>query len=617
MSILKGRSRRPSVFQKIGAIDFNAPHIARRCLIFMPLFCGVWSLLLGQDANYDLYNYHLYNAFAFLNDKLSTDLAPASSQSYFNPSLDLAYYLMITHIPPRLAGFIMGCLHGLNFVLIYGVARKTLPFLPAEDRYRIPLFLAGAGCVTGNFFSEMGNNMGDNTTAMFSVGALLLILACWERLGRWSWQSIALIMAAGLIAGIGIGLKLTNAVFALALCAALLWYPAKFRMRAGLAFFFGLAVLLGLALSGGYWFWTMWQEFRNPLFPQFSAFFPNDLTSSVIVGDARWRPKNLLETVFWPVILTIFPGRVGEGRMHQFIWALVYLQLICTGIKWLYDKRMAITQPRLDVRTRFLLAYFILAFICWMEVFSIYRYIIAIELLAPLVMYILFTRLMPRAPAWKWSSRAIKVSFFMVLLAGSSTWGHEGWADRPFHAELPVLENPAKMLVILPGGEPPLGWMPILFPKEVAFALLNAYPAGPGYAIRFNEMMAERSDAMYTLFDARYDSRPESVAKADAIIARLGLNGGQSGCDALRWVTEKFRLGTEVAPSVTGAAQCQLRVRPEYVVDIEAENRAIRDERRERFTSNRLKVIDESCRNFNAWMGNGLKPRQLCKLERM
>src|SRR5450830_819690 len=102
MNLTRPEGRIASLLKSLRAIDFNAQHVVRRCLILVPLLFGVWSVLLGQDANYDLYNYHLYNAFAFLNNKLAIDFAPAGSQTYFNPSLDIGYYLLSTHVPPRL-----------------------------------------------------------------------------------------------------------------------------------------------------------------------------------------------------------------------------------------------------------------------------------------------------------------------------------------------------------------------------------------------------------------------------------------------------------------------------------------------------------------------------------
>ena len=55
---------------------------------------AIVSVLLGQDANWDLRNYHLYNPFALLNSRTGIDLMPAGLQSTFNPLLDVPYYVL-------------------------------------------------------------------------------------------------------------------------------------------------------------------------------------------------------------------------------------------------------------------------------------------------------------------------------------------------------------------------------------------------------------------------------------------------------------------------------------------------------------------------------------------
>jgi hypothetical protein len=103
-----------------------------------------------------------------------------------------------------------------------------------------------------------------------------------------------------LIVGLGMGLKLTNVVYAVALCASLLLFPTTPFARVRLAFFFGIGVLVGLALTSGYWLWKMCETFGNPVFPQFSSVFPNALAPRVGVADTSWLPKSVLETVLWP-----------------------------------------------------------------------------------------------------------------------------------------------------------------------------------------------------------------------------------------------------------------------------------------------------------------------------
>src|SRR4051812_35601818 len=74
----------------------RAPLIAA---LLMPLLFGFLSLALGQDDNWDLRNYHWYNPYALLNGRLQIDMAPAQWQSYFNPLIDVPYYLLTTRFP--------------------------------------------------------------------------------------------------------------------------------------------------------------------------------------------------------------------------------------------------------------------------------------------------------------------------------------------------------------------------------------------------------------------------------------------------------------------------------------------------------------------------------------
>lgn len=308
-----------------GDIDLNDLRIFVLACFIAPVFFGFISLWLGADSNWDLTNYHIYNAFALMNGKLHVDLAPAGMQTYFNPVLDVPYYLMTLYLPAPLVGFIMGAVHGINFILLVGICYKALPNLPAEDRFRIPLLLSVFGCLTANFLSGIGNTMGDDTTSVFVLASLLVVLHGWNKLSENGIRSILIVILAGLFAGLGAGLKLTNVVYALALCASFCVVQVSWAIRFRLAFIFGIGVLTGMAITGGYWFYEMWRSFGNPLFPQFSAFFPNPLTQSIAVGDVIWRPKNSFEAAFWPFLFSLNAKRVGQLGLHQVIWPVVYV----------------------------------------------------------------------------------------------------------------------------------------------------------------------------------------------------------------------------------------------------------------------------------------------------
>lgn len=47
----------------------------------MPVLFGLVSLMLGQDDNWDMKNYHWYDPYALLHGRVGVDMAPGQWQS--------------------------------------------------------------------------------------------------------------------------------------------------------------------------------------------------------------------------------------------------------------------------------------------------------------------------------------------------------------------------------------------------------------------------------------------------------------------------------------------------------------------------------------------------------
>ena len=110
-------------------------HVLRRASLVRALLlavflagCGLYSIYLGADANWDLLNYHLYIPFAFLKARLGFDLQPAQAQTYLNPLLDLPFFLLIRHFNdyPRFVGFVQGATNGISLFCILILAWRLL-----------------------------------------------------------------------------------------------------------------------------------------------------------------------------------------------------------------------------------------------------------------------------------------------------------------------------------------------------------------------------------------------------------------------------------------------------------------------------------------------------------
>ncbi|ACC70053.1 glycosyltransferase 87 family protein [Paraburkholderia phymatum] len=595
--------------------DLRSPRAMATACVIVPLLFGLYSLLLGADANWDLYNYHLYNPFAWLHGKLQTDLAPAGMQTYFNPLLDTALYLLNTHLPSRVVGFALGVLHGLAFVLIVAIAREVWPSANSTDRYRLPVLIAAAGCLTANFLSGLGNSMGDDTTALLVLGGLLVVLSNWRRLSMRTAGAFAASIVSGLLVGFATGLKLTNAVFAVALCLSLLSHPGTLASRVRIAFLFGIGVLVGMAATTGFWMLHLWQQFGNPLYPQFGKFFPNPLTTSGVQGDMRWLPRNAIEMLLWPFIIAADSRRVGETPIRQIIWPIVYIVFVWWALMRITQRIKGQRPEGLEPKQRLVVLFVALGFVVWMKLFSIYRYIVPIEVLAPMVLVLLIDRLLPARIARRASAWLLIAATAVVVTGGARTWGHEGWADPLYHAQLPPLEQPARTTVVIKSVTSGWAWIATRFPDTVAFTQIDSsFPASDAFRSRIVSLVRERGGPSFALIDGAHNWREDSVNGINDVAATLGLTRSTRGCNALHWALSKLRLHAALEGPRDGSEQCRLGLRDDDRIDLAARNRQLAAEAAAAFDRAGFSLDAGSCKPYEAGIGKGVLAWQWCRI---
>lgn len=354
-------------------------------LLFAMLFSGLLSVYFGKELSWDLANYHYYGPYAFFHARQSMDFWPNTYvHQYINPTLDFLSYFLISDFTPRMAEFILGAIHGINIWLIFLIARL---FIHGRFQLIIATGIALFSMYAPTVLPGIGSFSNDNLIASFILGFILLQLMTLENYktkGKWSFK---LIFISGLLLGIGFGLKLTAGIYIASAFITSCLLPVPIHDRIKIICCWGIAALLGLFFSAGYWMILMWQQHHNPIFPFLNTLFQSPDFPLHDWRDIRFLPKDIWQTLFYPFYFA-WDGRIADNGFRDFRLAIVYLLFVLAGIHWLW-KRPA----KISLAAYWLFAFCIFSYVIWQLYFSIARYIVTLEMLSPLIIFLLLMQL--------------------------------------------------------------------------------------------------------------------------------------------------------------------------------------------------------------------------------
>ncbi len=192
----------------------RAKWLAPQELLFFALAILGWAalvLMLGKDTSWDFRNYHWYIPYAYLNHRMDFDVAVAHQATYYNPTLDIPFYLLATHAPAWIALGILGMAQGANVVPLYLIGRSLIE---GEDRRLIAGVLALLGMTGGLTLCLAGSTYYDNVMSVLVLSGLAILVAHRERLATGTLrQGVLLAAIAGFITGVATGLKLPDGIF--------------------------------------------------------------------------------------------------------------------------------------------------------------------------------------------------------------------------------------------------------------------------------------------------------------------------------------------------------------------------------------------------------------------
>jgi hypothetical protein len=525
----------------------------RRCwraavCVLVPVAFGLYAVGRGRDANWDLQNYHWYDAYALLDWRYDRDVAPAHTMSFLPPHLYVPWFVLGNALPARLLAFVVGAVHAANLLMLYGLGLVMLPIERRMHREAAALLLAFVGMCGGMSLGLLGTTFLDGVVTIGILASLLAVVASLPVLAtgapaRAAWRAaLAAVPAALAVTG-----KPTVATFAVGLAAGLLTVDAPLRRRLWVLMWFGVGGTLTTALCLGPWLLHVWNAIGSPFYPDFARLF-----GSPYAGDGwnldRYALRSRREALSYPFVFARDSARVAEVPFVD--WRIAAAYLIVPAALGLRLLRRA-SAPPLAAGFGVLVATMAIGYALWLAMFAYYRYAVTLELLAPLAIALAMLALpLPRL------ARALMVGAVMLALVTTTRpadWGHLPWTKRLVEVSVPPIPDPATATILLSGL--PIGYVVPSLPSAAAVINIDmAYWYGgnrDAWAALIRERLAARAGAVYAITFA--GKEPEMARLA----APFGLAFAADGCAPVR-----SNLPSGGLPSVNTLSLCRLARAP-------------------------------------------------------
>jgi hypothetical protein len=564
-------TRQPSQGSPSGLSRFRCERWYRRfvvltCIAFAPAYALVGHLL-GQDVDWDLINYHFFDPFWVLSNHMQ-DIAPAYLQTYYNPLVDIPFYLAARSQPAWMVGAGIALIQSLSFPLVYVIARNFVRSRP------LCLMLAALGMFTSGAVMEIGFDMGDTIVAPFFLASVALGIRAVRvsgvepvtvgsrterrrsRVGPVAFWPIA---SAGAVAGVGAGLKLSAIPLAIGAVVAFVGISGSIvrRVRAGLMAAAGL--LAGLVVSYGWWGYEMTARFGNPIFPYLNQVFRSRYAPLVSGTDPTGKPHGLGELLVYPFVWTADPPRVGIAGFRELTGPLLEAMLVLLVVKSIVGAVRQRAWPPLfgSDPERYLVTFAVVSYFVWVSVFGLYRYFIAVEMLAWILIIVIGRRLIGDLLPKR--AMAVLFAVALVVVLGTERVGllpRPWWSPRYFTVAIPPALRDHRAAFLLFDSNPE-GYLIPFFPSQDFFGRIQDTISSTVPVQEQIKRQLTRYHTVYALWTdplTGYSSDAQLVESRDWLWHHYGFNVEPDSC---------VHFSASVGPVGQGVHVCRLtRITP-------------------------------------------------------
>jgi len=432
------------------------------------------AIALGQDGGFDLKNYHHYNAWALLGGRLSHDFVVAQQQTWFNPLLDLHYYLSLLLLGPKLGSALVGAIQGLAFWLLFEIAGCLLPTRAAgwspPERLSMAVAVVAVGICGPITWVNVGASRGDLTVSIFVLASLLLLLNLPDFASHkeaTGGGARIVLLASGALMGLACGLKLTAASFAVGGVVALLLSSSGSvaeRVRRSAAWA-GSAVI-AIAVSAGPWMYVLWTHYGSPVFPFANHIIASPYAPRESFSEQRFRPDGLADALSYPLQFASGGEVAWEFAFRDLRLGLLYVLLVFLAGRLAWSRARAQSLFKGSPGLFMLLTFAVVSYLVWQLTFCVYRYLAPLELLAPALIVAVLVSLLPR-PAHALCASAATLALIAGMVQMPAVERLD-WADDIFGVQLPEPEiSPASVVVL--AGDDATSYLTTYFPPAVRF----------------------------------------------------------------------------------------------------------------------------------------------------
>ena len=336
------------------------------------------ALYTGPDQFWDNLNYHIYNAYAALNNRIEMDIIPNGIHAFYNPNADLWYYALVRGLNsyPHLVVLLQSiwfflCLFFTLKILQSALPKRSFNFLSVLSTSLLFLYAPA-------IFAWGSMNTGD----MFSCSFLIFSLyALFTALQNDTKPHLAWLLVAGASYGISFSLKYTASPFLLAYIVMFCFCFRSFWQWLKSGLWFTVAAVGTFLVTSGWWLYKMYIHFQNPFFPFLNSVFQSPYFAPVDLVDKRFFVgKALWETLFIPFsLLRPYKMNIIEGETRTYLYFAYIFAILILGIYYYQHRHRKTIQTAFTKIWRPLMVFTLTGMVFWIAQFSLVRYAMPLE----------------------------------------------------------------------------------------------------------------------------------------------------------------------------------------------------------------------------------------------